>query len=404
MKKENKKAQYAKKNAKANDDFEVIQEAVYAEEVPDYVKDVEAFREWQKIQKHPLLNEKSQYEASDGELYGLGMVKNVLIQHIQHLSTDEIQKVLALKKAWYKLIGKSNALKRKAFGIKVGRRTKVSKEEGVDTYTHPILEEKKAELIELFGKMFSNAEIHKVCVEEWKLPISFDNIARFRVAYANLISEKIKHHQEKAITDLRLGNKISRLEELMWWYEKFKDKFKKNESRMDGVEATKILELIKKECDGDIKINLSGDINIKHTVSIHLHQELLKGLPLRQMIIARVAVRMGIDPLTLVERLTNSYYAKFTGLTRDTEDAEYTDITHPTQSVYDFDFIQKNALDINLQRTKKEHERKIHIQEVSQNDETVQKKRSLLAILEQHRKEVELKNASIKVIEQKNKQ
>lgn len=365
------------KHAQLAHEQDLLAELKFTEEVPPYVKDEEAFRDWQRVAKNPLMNEKQWQLGSDGELYNLASLKHQLQAKTAHLPIKEREKFMSMKQAYYKVQGKMNQLRRKAFGIKIGNQALAQ----TNKMRFPVLEPRQSDLLELFGQMFNDTEVHEIVVKQWKLPVSLLTISHFRKAYANLIKEKQDMYKMQAVTDLRLGNKISRLEELCWFYGEFKRKFQAGGSRMDGEAAMKALDQIKRECDGDLSINVSGEVNIQHSINLHLHKEMLKGLPIKQMIISRVANKMGASPLLVVSSLSNSYYSKFSGILGDVDDVEYEDVEYPSGEHYDFNYIQKNALGI---EDKIRQERKAYAVEVREKNESVDltnQKKKLLDIV-----------------------
>ena len=64
----------------------------------------------------------------------------------------------------------------------------------------------------------------------------------------------------------------------------------------------------------------------------------MKGLTINDIIIARVASRMGINPTFLISRLHNSFYASQSGFKRPDENVE---ILYPSAMVYNWADIRK---------------------------------------------------------------
>ena len=111
-----------------------------------------------------------------------------------------------------------------------------------------------------------------------------------------------------------------------------------------------ILQDIRKEIEGD-KIIIEGnfDINIEGAVNDHLQNEVLKNISIRDLIIGRVAARVGSNPALLVYYLTRSYYKRFSGTIGPIEDAEYESIQYPNDAGYDFQMIEKNQEKLRLE-------------------------------------------------------
>ena len=81
-------------------------------------------------------------------------------------------------------------------------------------------------------------------------------------------------------------------------------------------------------------------VDIEHTLTVQIQQEMIKGFNITAYIVSRLAGKLNVNPIFLLSRLANSHYAKFTGFkgaTRDemTEDEIYS----PTSIAYDWEKI-----------------------------------------------------------------
>jgi hypothetical protein len=135
-------------------------------------------------------------------------------------------------------------------------------------------------------------------------------------------------------------------------YNSQKEKYNKTKSREDLKALLQILEQLRKETDGDkIKIEGSLDLNVQSTVNEHLRNEVFKFLPLREIILARIASRMNLRPAVLLKSLNDSYYSKFSKfLDGSAVDADEVQV-FPSNQPYDFNQIEKYH--DNLDREKK---------------------------------------------------
>ena len=154
--------------------------------------------------------------------------------------------------------------------------------------------------------------------------------------------EKLREKFRNKVTDVRLYNKRPRLEELAWMYGKMKNRFKVNNSSEAYNSMLRTLEQIRKEAEGDIlTVNGVVDVNIEAQIQEHIQQEIYKTINLKEIILGRVAARMGYDPAKLIAGLHNSYYAKFVQISGDfEEDAE---MVYPSSQAYDFTQIEMKA-------------------------------------------------------------
>lgn len=300
------------------------------EEIPEGVVDKEAYKEYIKKSKHPILTKNKIVECSDGTMINLASFPNVITKKIEHLNVKEQNAILTKKTLYTKINNKANGLKRRAFGAKSGAKH------------GSILSTRKSELIEYFGRMFSIDEMLKHINTVWGIPIKKQALEKFRRDNAKLIDEKIMSFKSSH-SDIRLGVKRSRIEELVYLYSKQKDKYEDTLGREDYKLLLTTLEHIRKEAEGD-RLTIEGkvDINYEANIQLHLREEIFKTMNLKEIILGRVAARMNVNPVKLIYSLNQSYYAKFSNVLGDydgtTDDGN---ITYPSQMNYDFEKIQK---------------------------------------------------------------
>jgi len=295
------------------------------------VKNPDALAKFKALVKSPLLNEKAMYEASNGEIINIAWLKPHLDSKIAALPSAEQEKILVMKTTYHKLLLKASVLRKQAMGVDMGM------PRGAD---HPLLlQPKEEELIELFGRMFSPEEVHKIVVEDFKLPASLQQVINFRRKHLNTITEKIELFKRE-YSDIRLGVKRSRLEELVWMYNRLKSKYKETDSREDVRVMLSLIEQVRKEVEGDtIKFEGNLDVNLESTVNIHLQKEVFHQLNINQIIMGRVASRMGQQSIDLVRALQDSYYSRFNKM-NGIDDVDYEEIEYPSNVPYDFDQIK----------------------------------------------------------------
>jgi len=201
-----------------------------------------------------------------------------------------------------------------------------------------IIENRKADIMALFGKMYSAEEVHKIINQDWHIDISMSAIENFRTRNLDKIVELQKDYSNN-FNDVRLGYKKSRLEEYMWLYNETKQQYENTQNKEDRKFLKELLESIKREVEGDL-IRIEGDlqVNIEQTLNIHIQQEIYKKLPINEIIVTRIALRTGINPLMLLYRLQNSYYAKYTGFApQQATNDENSLPQYPSSHIYDLD-------------------------------------------------------------------
>ena len=204
-----------------------------------------------------------------------------------------------------------------------------------------VLEEYHDEVLELLGRMFSPEEVQRIIIEEHHIPCSLEAIVVFRKKYLQQVTAKIEQFK-RDWSEIRLAHKKGRIEELVYLYTSVKNRFLATQGISDREYLLKVLESLRKETDGDlIKIEGNLDLNIESTVNIHLKNEVLGQLNLTQLILSRVASRMGQNPVRLVKKLVDSHYSRFNGMVGDVVDAEYEELKYPSTQAYDFDNIKQ---------------------------------------------------------------
>jgi len=301
------------------------------------IVDKEAWLEWQRLKNSKTLNENKMLEASDGMIVNLGWLPPTLFKKIAHLPEAEQKQIKARKNVYQKTLTRANGMKMAAYGNAFNR-INLKEERGSQ---HSILWTRKEEVIELFGRMFTPEEVHKIVVEEWKLPCSLKVVINFRDKYLDTITDRINNFKRE-FSDIRLGIKRGRLEELVYLYTVMKEKFSANKGVYEHRALITNLEQIRKEVEGD-KILFDGNLNVslEANVNLHLQQEILRSVNINQIIIGRVAARMRMHPERIIKALLDSYYAKLTGIVQPAEEAEYETVEYPSNLPYDFTEIER---------------------------------------------------------------
>lgn len=255
-------------------------------------------------------------------------------QNIDEFSAEGIR-ILDMKKKQLGVLMKANSAFRKAYGTIVTRT-------GEKVEFKNIFDPVKEELISLFGRMFSLKEVHEVCLKQWKLNVKLQAVQDFRTQNQVAINKLIEEHQ-RTYSDIRLGHKRSRLEELVWLYQKRKRIYETSQKADDHRLLLATLNQIKQEAEGDtIRIDGSIDININATIENHIQNNLMKTIGIKEIILGRVAAKIGIPVVRVIEGLNQGYYRKF--IEADIQDIEHEEVvmpSYPSQQNYDFDRISR---------------------------------------------------------------
>lgn len=227
---------------------------------------------------------------------------------------------------------------RKRFGLMSGYKYKAYASHARN-YGMNFLLKRRGELIGLFGQYFDVKEVHKIVTQDWGCPVAVLALEEYRKQNIKEIEESQRSYQSN-LGAVRLGHKRSRLEELSLLYNDRKQKYFNTESKGDYRLLLMTIDQIRREVEGDVlRIDGAFQINVEHKLTQHIQQEILKELVLKDLIVSRVAAKMGSNSLLLMSELDNSFYTKHSGF-NGTPDEE-AEIIQPSVTEYDFDAIKK---------------------------------------------------------------
>jgi hypothetical protein len=312
-------------------------------ELPTGVTNEKAWEEYLVLKKALDNNKDRIFQTSDPQIrVDLLTTIHILRKMVKHLPYDEQDIIFGKTTAFRKLLQEANLKKREAHGT-------VQKNDKGETIN--ILTPKHSEIIELFGKFYKAEEVHEICLRDWGYDISIDIIRKFQKKHIDKIKELQDEYSSK-YSDVRLGYKRSRLDELSWLYSQIKQKYLANGSKDDARQLESLLKTIKAEVEGDLVINGKMQIDVQETLNIQVQQEMIKDFNITALVISKLAGRLNVNPLMILSRLSNSHYAKFTGFKEPTISREDDEIYSPTNITYDWDKIISKNQDI-VQEQKK---------------------------------------------------
>ena len=258
---------------------------------------------------------------------------SAVMKRIRHLPQDEQNRIVMRTKAIKVLLNKVSTLRQQAFGIK--------KPQHHTSLALGLLDERASELIEYFGRMLSIKEVHEIISKKWGYDISKEVLNSFKKVNSDAINEKVKLFQSD-YSDIRLTHKKGRVEELVQIYNNRKQKYGVTMALRDEEQLMKLLKQIKDECEGTsmrIDHHISGQLAI--TVNYAVQEQVMNGMTINDIVIARVAARSHINPTFILSRLCNSFYAKHSGFMRPDKSLEEQEIVYPSTIVYNWDAIEK---------------------------------------------------------------
>lgn len=309
------------------------------------VLDSNALNEFKYLSSLPWIDKERHYQSYTNKNIRIDLMakENIIYKAIQSLPKDEQNEILTRRFICERFYIKLTKSKIKAL---TGNGRPQLKNQFVDSAI--ILDNRKADILALFGRMFSIEEVYKTITKDYGLDVDMYALDTFRASNIQKIIELQKAYTQN-YNDIRLGYKKSRLEELTWLYQDTKQQFESKRHKDDRKFLKELLESIKKEVEGDV-IRIEGDlqINIEHTLNLHVQQEIMKKMPINEAIITRVALRTGVNPLMLLYRLQNSYYSKFSGFNVAENEEQLSLPEYPSSFTYDLDKIAQNYEEIKL--------------------------------------------------------
>lgn len=243
---------------------------------------------------------------------------------------------------------------KKAFGTSANAATKLThkaKQQG-------LIQTRKMDLIEMFSRMFPIKEVLQHVREEWAggRDLTLADLKEFYNDNLELINRGVEAHKTDW-SGMRLVAKKSRIEELTWTANIMRGKIAKTQNREDIKMLSQLLDQVRKECEGErLQIEGNMNLNIQGDVNVHIRNNIIGNIPLREIIIGRVAARNGVTPLHVLGDLNSSYYAKINTLINGGEFVDFEEIGNfPSQQPYDFDFIKRANIAADQQRAVELH-------------------------------------------------
>ena len=298
-------------------------------EIPQDIVDDNIYREYWVRKKNFDLNPHRNIEI-DGKKVKLPHpgLKNVF--KISSLTPKEKKEIERVSTELRKEMGSLTALLRKARGYGKGDGAHIIPGREISDTIGPTI-------IELLGKWHSPYEVYKI------LPtLGINNIKYERVlSFAKKNEDKVKSLREAIrldYDDLSVGIKRSRLEKLNYLLNNCIQEYDKavGARRIEySREIRAILDQARKEVEGDeLKLTIDGKIDIEATIFQSTSQQnAMKDLTILQLVIARVASRLGLPSQFLIDRLAYGFYSKHNGFRR-TEDLQ-TKPLYPSSISYD---------------------------------------------------------------------
>lgn len=339
--------------------------------IPEDVVDREFYVKWSKL-KDKLPNSSSRHiQTSDPNItidcYAL---VHYVDSKICDLPQKERKEIMEQYWKFRKQFGRMNAYKSKAFAS------------SSRNYGTNFLKKRRGEMIGLFGQYFDVKEVHKIITQDWGYTVAIGALEEYRKQNIKEIEESQRSYKNN-LGAVRLGHKRCRLEELSYLYNDRKQKYFDTRGKEDYKLLLMTIDQIRREVEGDtLRIDGAFQINVEHRLTQHIQQEILKELVLKDLIVSRVAAKMGSNSLLLMSELDNSFYTKHSGFNGTVD--EEAEIIQPSKTEYDFDAIKK-----------KHKEKSVSIEE-AEIDESEDFKQKLLKGIREKKQQLEGMDNKIK--------
>lgn len=342
-------------------------------DIPDFVQNQSAYRDWFLLDKfieiHP---ERIQViPDKDGNPIHLDMTMGpgILRKKIQDRPQSEQDRLMTISSRFRSLIA---------------RKANATKKWNVSIHKGSVLDVKKTEILEMFGRLYTVDEVHKEIWERWGIRVNIATVTKFYHDNLNDI-DKLRSKYESSYSDLSLTKKKSRLDRLSSIFHILWQRFREEERVQQASELRAILKDIKQEVEGElIRIDFEGKLDVDMTININQKiGEITPKIPIAAIVVALVAGKAGLDPLKMMSKLSGSYYSNLSGYGRKFDpDAQVIDVR---SLVYNWDEIDT------LHRTKPID---VMIEDVVELDEKTSKgikgkKDTMLNLLSDYLKDLE---------------
>lgn len=351
------------------------------------VVDSSAYNVYQSFSDNYWVNIGRYFKSDEDKSLNVDLLSKLtkIKKNIAHLSKSEQNRALC----YYFIVNKAYLFLNK-LAENATSKTRKNKLNIDNISGHIILQNRRAEILDLFGKMYTVDEVYKIITTEWEIDIYISELERFRQDNNEKIIELQKQFTNN-FNEVRLAHKHSRLLEYMFLYNDTKESYNMSRDKNDRKFLKELLESIKKEVEGDI-ININGqiNINIEQTLNIYIQKNMLQKLPLNEMILSRVATKTGVNPFLLLYRLQKSYYSKFAGFT-PTHESQIPELPeYPSSVTYDLEkLVQLN--ETRKQEANKNREFFDNFIEIKETPNAQSIKEKLMSKILQHKEDLNKK-------------
>lgn len=260
-----------------------------------------------------------------------------------------------------------------------------------------ILKDNQEEVKDMVVRGFGSVDVRRHIYEETGHTIHPATVKSYIREYK--ASTEYKEAYREYLTGLdsvRLYTKIGRMEEYTMIYRDTYEKYKRNKSQTQLNNLVKILDQARKESDAPSnfqfnvvqnQMNISGDVNF-NMLDRKKELDVFRNMPLQELILGRIARKTDTNPIIMMRRLQNSYYANQAGM--NGLDKLNEEIHYPSEIHYNIEDMVSKQRDIQVE------EATIVVEEDNPEEEINAIKAAFLKKLAERKAKQEVKNHGFK--------
>lgn len=290
---------------------------------------IDVFSELSRVKKKAEIEGSFRFTDKYGKNHTLPVSDRKMMMYLRGHSKEEKDAAERKNRAAYEIKSQIDLLKAQLDG---SNRYNVA-----ERRSQGLLEEYGSEVLEMLGKGYTGTEVHKALLDRG-IDIAFKDIQLFHNNNKARVSE-LRTSFNEDMKDVSLYSKRCRLEKLSYLLNEVMDDFSNatNPSTRQKIsaESRAIIEQARKEVEGEeVKLTVSGKIDVDATINAAAAtMGIGEGLTIAQIVIARVAARLGLKSQYYIDHLATSYYARYSGFRRNND--LKTKPIYPTAVAYD---------------------------------------------------------------------
>lgn len=292
------------------------------------VVDTISYNLWKKAKEGKFYT-KNVYVLSNGNEVNGNMYLKSLLDLLCDCDKVERNKVLKWFKKWKLASKKVQGYYNLAFGI-VDKKSKNVFEPTYDDKQYKDLCKHKAVIIQMLSSLYTPKEVLKVLQQNCGQNFTNETIERFKKQYsAEIESAKNSYLDISGLSEVRLFHTRPRVEEITEMFVIAKERYLIDRTVENETALLKIFQALKKETEiGGNTTNNVLNVNVAQTTANIHNGELIKELPIKDIVAKHLADKMGVSTNKLIAGLNKRPKEQFN------EDGK---IQYPSDMDYDFE-------------------------------------------------------------------